>query len=223
MKNPLLSSFLLGKHKKHLSTSQRQAVIKLLEKKGKDTRYIKNWRPISLLNVDTKILTKTIASSLKTVLPKIINPDQTAYVANRFIGESVRLFSDILECTKKFEIPGYLITIDFEKAFDSIYHDFIVTVLQKYGFGASFIDWIITILANQESCVLNGGNSTGYFPLSRGARQGDPISGYIFILVLEILLILIRENKNIEGIDIFGNCCKFTAFAYIHNRVNANL
>ena len=58
-----------------------------------------------------------------------------------------------------------------------------------------------------------GGNSTGYFPLSRGARQGDPISGYIFILVLEILFILIRENPDIEGIDIFGNVCKFTAFA----------
>ena len=92
-------------------------------------------------------------------------------------------------------------------------HDFLITVLKKYGFGASFIDWIVTILANQESCVLNGGNSTGYFPLSRGARQGDPISGYIFILVLEILFILIRENPDIEGIDIFGNVCKFTAFA----------
>ena len=88
----------MGKHRKQLSASQRQAVIKLLGKKGKDKRYIKNWRPISLLNIDTKILTKTIASKLKKVLPKIIKPDQTAYVENRFIGESVRLFS---ECTKK--------------------------------------------------------------------------------------------------------------------------
>ena len=96
----LLESFLEGKEKGFLSTSQRQAVIKLLEKRGKDKRFIKNWRPISLINFDTKLLSKALAERLKSVLPTIIQNDQTAYVNNRLLGESVRHFSDVLEMTK---------------------------------------------------------------------------------------------------------------------------
>ena len=82
-----------------LSSSQRQAIIKLLEKREKDKRFINNWRPISLLNVDTKIISKAIANKLKSILPSIISHDQTAYVKGRFICESTRLISDILEIT----------------------------------------------------------------------------------------------------------------------------
>ena len=80
-----------------LSTSQRQAVITLIEKKGKDKRYIKNWRPISLLNVDAKILSKILASRVKKVISSLITSDQTAYVPGRVIGESIRLTSDLSE------------------------------------------------------------------------------------------------------------------------------
>ena len=93
----MLDSFLDGYSKGFLSTSQRQAIIKLIEKKDKDKRFIANWRPISLINFDTKILSKTLAERLKKTLPSLIKPDQTAYVSNRFLGESVRLISDILE------------------------------------------------------------------------------------------------------------------------------
>ena len=79
-----------------LSPTQRQALIKLIAKKDRDKRFIENWRPISLLNVDTKILSKTIATKLKTVLPTLVKSDQTAYVPGRFIGESCRLISDVI-------------------------------------------------------------------------------------------------------------------------------
>ena len=110
-------------------------------------------------------------------------------------------------------ISGYLLAIDIEKAFDSMNHTFLFSVLKKFGFGASFIDWIKVILNDQESCVMNGGRSTGYFPLQRGARQGDPISSYLFILVLETLFIQIRENQNIKGLQIFDSSYKLTAYA----------
>ena len=145
LKEPLYRSLMQGKRKGELSTSQRQAVIKLLGKKGRDKRLLRNWRPISQLNVDMKLLTKTLATKMKEVLPKLISPDQTAYVANRFIGESARLISDILELTKQLEIDGYLVTIDIEKAFDSMDHDFLLEVLEKFGFGKSFIHWIEVI------------------------------------------------------------------------------
>ena len=80
---------------------------------------------ISLLNIDVKLLNKTLASKLKQVLPAIINSDQTAYVSGRFIGESTRLISDILKTTKALNIEGYILTMDIEKALDSKDHSFL--------------------------------------------------------------------------------------------------
>ena len=89
-----------AKENGHLSISKRQAIIKLIEKKYRDKRFIKNWRPISLLNVDLKIIPKTFSEKLKKVLPDLISSQQTAYVKNRHIGESRRLISDVTEITK---------------------------------------------------------------------------------------------------------------------------
>ena len=208
----LFESLIDGKNRGFLSTSQRQAVIKLLEKKSRDKRLISNWRPISLINFDTKLLSKVLAERLKKVLPSLIKHDQTAYVANRFLGESVRLISDILDITKTFSIEGYLMTIDIEKAFDSVDHPFLIAVLNIMGFDSEFINWINILINRQESCVINGGISTGYFNLERGSRQGDPISAYLFILVMEVFFTMIRNNPNIEGLDILG--CKYLLTSY---------
>ena len=91
MTDSLNCSYLHGE----LSNSQKQAIIRLIEKKGKDRRYIKNWRPISLLNVDTKIASKALALRLEKVLPFVINEDQYAYVKNRTISDAVRSIDDI--------------------------------------------------------------------------------------------------------------------------------
>ena len=196
-----------------LSTSQRQAIIKLLEKRDKDKRFIGNWRPISLLNVDAKIISKCVATRLSPVLPTIISCDQTAYVKGRFIGESARLISDILEVTDTEQLEGYMLTADLEKAFDSIDHTFLLSCLEKYGFGPNFLKWIKILLNKNESCVMNGGTTTSYFNLERGARQGDPIAAYLFILVLEIFFILIRSNANIKKLKIYDFSYILTAYA----------
>ena len=125
-----------------LSASQRQAIIRLIEKKDRDKMQIKNWRPISLLNVDMKIVSQALATRIKEVLPSIISNQQTAYVKNRFIGEGGRLISDIIEMTDTLNLNGYMITIDFEKAFDSLNHDFLLNVLSIVGFPEYYIDWI---------------------------------------------------------------------------------
>ena len=141
-----------AKHKGELSISQRQAIIKLIEKKDRDKRYIKNWRPISLLNVDTKIISKALSEKMKEVLPSLISYEQTAYIKNRFIGESGRLISDIIDICSSYNIEGYLVTMDIEKAFDSLDHNFLIAVLKKFGFGKIFISWISILLKNQDSC-----------------------------------------------------------------------
>ena len=104
-----------------LSTSQRQAVMKLTEKKNIDKKLIKNWRPISLLSIDTKLFSKELAERLKKVLPSLISRNQTAYVKERFISEGSRLISDVLEISDNLKIKGVLMTID------SVNHLFLIT------------------------------------------------------------------------------------------------
>ena len=124
IKGPLTLSFQQALKKGELSTSQKQAVIKLIKKKGKDKRIIKNWRPISLLNVDLKIFSKAVASSLKACLDIIIPSEQCACVEGRLISQNGRLIYDILEACELFGVEGYLVTVDIQKAFDSINHCF---------------------------------------------------------------------------------------------------
>ena len=101
LKQPFMNSLNQAEVSKKLVTSQRQAVVKLLEKKDKDKCLFNTWRPIALLNVDYKIISKIFASRLKKVLPNLISSQQTAYVAQRFFNESGRLISDLLSVTKK--------------------------------------------------------------------------------------------------------------------------
>ena len=101
-----------------------------------------------MLNLDQKIISKVLAIKLKKVLPVLISPGQT--VNGRFVGESGRLISDIIEVSDIEKLSGYLMTIDFEKAFDSMNNGFLIAALKKYGFGDNFIGRIKILLNNQE-------------------------------------------------------------------------
>ena len=124
-----------------------------------------------MLDVDTKILSKAISNKLKAVLPTLISSQQTAFVKNRFIGESGRLMSDIIEISDWFNIEGFLVIMDIEKAFVTLDHDFLSSVLRKFGFGKNFITWIEILLKNQLSCVINGGTTTQYFKLKEACTK----------------------------------------------------
>ena len=150
---------------------------------------------------------------MKMVLNNIIKCDQTVYVKGRYIDESIRLVSDILDYTAEHEEVGILLSADFEKAFDSIEHTFIFAALESFGFGPQFIQWERTFLKNAECCVMNNGHFTGYFSLKRGTRQSDPLLAYVFILCVETLLIQIRENPDIKGIAIGTEEIKLSAYA----------
>ena len=164
-----------------LTTRQLLNFLKNLIK-IKDKIYISNWRSISLLNFDLKMISKSLATRVKKVLSNLNDASQTVYVNERFIGESSRLIDDVIKVCDIQKTSGYLLTLDFEKAFDSLNHNFLIAVLKKYGFGEDFVDWIKLFLRDQESCVINGGHTTTYFRLERGARQGDPISAYLLCL-----------------------------------------
>ena len=112
-------------------------IISLIPKKSKDKTILENLRPISLLNVDYKILTKVIAKRIEKVLPTLINPDQTGYVKGRYIGENVRLISDLMHYADKLKQKGIAVFLDFKKAFDSIDWNFLLETLQLFNSSTS--------------------------------------------------------------------------------------
>ena len=205
----LNTAFVHGK----LSNSQRQGIIRLIEKKDKDKRFVENWRPISLLNVDYKIGSKALATRLEKVLPEIIHENQCAYVKGRTIFDAVRSIGDIMEYTKLNNIPGLMTTFDFKKAFDSISWQFLTEALRSFNFGESFIRWVKVLYSDISSCVMNNGFASELFEIKRGVRQGDPLSPYLFIIALEIVNVAIRKNKEIEGITLGKNEIKLSIFA----------
>ena len=109
-----------------LITSQKQAIIE-----KRDKRFTKNRRPISPLNVDIKLISKVLASRLKSVISTTVNENQVLYVNNRFISESGRLISDVLKLTNSLDIEELLTAVDIEKSFDSVNHSFLMGVLKK--------------------------------------------------------------------------------------------
>ena len=151
-----------------MSRSQKQAVITLIEKRGKDRSLLENLRPISLVNVDGKIISKVLATRIKNVLLSIIHHNQSGFVKDRFKGETVRSIFDLMEFSLKENIPGLMIFIDFQKAFDSLELNFLFCCLEAFGFGLEFIWWVRTLYHNIESCVINNGLATAFF-LWKGA------------------------------------------------------
>ena len=103
-----------------LSVTQIRGLITLIPRKNKAANLLKNWRPITLLNCDYKIEAKCVASRIQKFLPRLIDNDQTGFLKNRFIGENIRLVDSVINYANKEQIPGLLLFIDFENAFDSL-------------------------------------------------------------------------------------------------------
>ena len=166
---------------------KKRGIITCIPKGDKPRQYMKNWRPISLLNTTYKLASSCIAERIKLVLPQIINSDQTGFIPGRFIGENTRLIYDILFHTELNDLPGLLLLIDFEKAFDSVSWKFINEVLDFFNFGPSIKLWIKTFYTNISSSVSQNCFLSDFFQIQRGCRQGDPLSPYIFFYVLKYL------------------------------------
>ena len=193
--------FLNGLENEELAYSQYLALIILLYKKG-PRENIKNWRPISLLNVDYKILSKVLAERLKQVLPEIIHTDQKGCVENRYIGENIRLIDDILHDIENNMSDSIILLQDQEKAFDRVEWDWLFSTLRYFGFGEKFINWLITLYKNSKSSLMTNGCQSAYFDITRGIRQGDSLSALLYIIQLEPLAQKIRNDNSFTGIKV---------------------
>ena len=196
-----------------LSFTQKQGIITCIPKENKPRQFLKNWRPITLLNTVYKIASGSIANRLKSILPLLVSKEQTGFLKGRYIGENIRLIYDIMHYTEEKNIPALLLFIDFEKAFDSLSWRFMFETLDFFNFGESFKRWIALFYNGIQSSVLQNGFLSDFFDIGRGCRQGDPLSPYIFILCAEILTLKIKSNKKIKGISINGVMHVLSQFA----------
>ena len=186
-----------------LPATMNVSVLTLIHK-GDSRDRISNYRPISLTNTDYKLVAFVFAQRLHTVMASIINPDQTGYIKNRYIGCNIRNIIDIYEHCEMNNKEGALISIDFKKAFDSLEHNFMFSVLKRFNFGPNFISWIQMLYRDPVFKVKNNGWISSNYKMERGVRQGCPMSSLIFILCTEIMAHKIRTCELIEGIDYGG-------------------
>ena len=184
-----------------LPFSTMTSVLSLIHKQG-DTTKLSNYRPLSLSNTDYKIIACVFSERIQNVIGDLVNFDQTGYIKSRNICTSIRNVIDLYEYTEKYNIPGALICIDFEKAFDSVEHNFIFTVLKKFNFGDNFIKWMRLFYNNPCFKIKNNGWISKPYYMKRGIRQGCSMSALLFVLVVEILATMIRTDQNIKGLTI---------------------
>lgn len=186
-----------------LTDSQREGLLRLVHKKD-ERNLAKNWRPISLLNTDYKIASKVITERLKSVMSAIVHQDQTCSVPGRTIFSNLQLVRDVLDMSDRTDETGILVTLDQEKAFDRVDHEFLMRVLSKFGFGPTFCGWVSLFYNNVFSRIICNGRLTDPVFLSRGVRQGCPLSPLLYVLVSEVFSTQIRKCKEIEGFRLPG-------------------
>ena len=131
----------------------------------------------------------------------------------RYIGENIRLIADVMEQTKKLNHSGILLSLDFQKAFDTLEWSCIHHFLKLYNFGDSLRNWVKVFYTDIESAVLNNGYATNWIKPSTGVRQGSPLSPYLFILAAELISMKIRQSRAVEGVSIFEREIKISQFA----------
>ena len=147
----------------------------------------KNWRPISLLNVDYKIASRAIAGRLLKILHAVVDKDQTCGVPGRLIGEKVAYLRDVVDYSSPAGVPWAIISLAQEKPFDCVDWGFMRDTLFTMDFGPSFISCIDLFYRRSQSAVNVNGHISSYFSLSRGVRQGCLLSPILYVMVAEVL------------------------------------
>jgi hypothetical protein len=183
-------------------------MITLIPKEN-EARTPDRYRPIALCNVVYKIISKVIANRLKPLLPTLISQEQAGFVEGRQILDNIIQAHEIIHTLKSQRRGGMIIQLDLAKAYDKISWHYMAKTLEAFGFDQHWINWIVTLVSTTSySLLINGAPAKPFCP-SRGIRQGDPLSPFLFILMMEGLSRSIKSATaagEIKGIKPFENC-----------------
>ncbi|CDO76740.1 hypothetical protein BN946_scf184813.g10 [Trametes cinnabarina] len=183
------------------------------KEKGEKTKVV-NYRPITVLNTDYKLLTKIMAVKLAAAAPSIVHPAQAGFVPGRKLRDQTQLARMMMLWAEAKEVNGAIVALDQEKAYDKIAHDYLWRVLERFGIPEPFITMVKSLYANAETSVMVNGAMSETYRIYRGVRQGDPLSCLLFDLAIEPLSAMIRKS-NLKGFELPGHLevLKATLFA----------
>ena len=183
-----------------MNKSAKEGIITLIDKPGKNPLEVANWRGLTMLCCDYKIFAKIIANRMQLVQSEIIHQDQKGFMKGRDIADNLMELLSTIEYCKQYNKKALILAFDFEKAFDKVNWKALDRIMQVFNFGPKFREMTTTCLSNFTSYVMNQGHRSDSIKITRGLKQGCPLSPSLFNLIAEIIAIKIRQNKNIKGI-----------------------
>ena len=200
LKNIFYSMVLSTYERKMLHTTARQGILNLIPKANKDTRYVKNLRPITLLNVDYKLIEKAIADKMIPALKHIIHPDQRGFMKDRRISVNIRKMLDIMHLAEKEDIEAVIMSLDFVKCFDKCSFQILHGSLKFFDFGNIVQEWTKILYDSFTVKIQNNGRFSKMIDIRKGVHQGGCCSSIYFLVIAEILALSLRSNEKIDGI-----------------------
>ena len=192
-------------HSSFLKSLNNTFLVLIPKKSGVDD--LGEFRPISLLGGLYKLLAKVLANRLKKVVGNVVSTSQNAFVRGRQILDTSLIANEVIDSWQKRKEKDLICKLDIEKAYDNINWKFLLKVLQKMGFGSKWLGWTWSCLFSAKFSVLVNGVPAGFFLSTKGLRQGDLLSPYLFVMGMEVLDVLIRRAVDggfLSGCNIRG-------------------
>lgn len=199
---------------KFLPATANATILSLIPKFPGASR-IRDFRPISCLNTIYKVISRLMVKRLKPILPTLILPSQTAFIKGRLLVENTTLAGELINgYQKKKGARRITIKVDIAKAFDTLSWEFLFSCLYGLQLPHQFIDWLKSCICTSSFMVGYNGSVNGYFKGKRGLRKGDPLSPYLFVMVMNILSHMLNRAARQNGFK-YHSQCKSTKLTHL--------
>ena len=187
--------------------TSRESITSLMDKNNQNLLELQSWRPLSILNNDYKVYAKILANRLQYVTPYLISSDQFGFLKGRHMTDNLLELAMVIDYCQQVDRPALITAIDFRKAFDTVSWTAMKNILHKFGLGKNFIKMLMVCFNDFKTRILNNGHMSDYITITRGTKQGCPISSIIFNFIVEIIGLNLKQNTKIKSISI-GNKTK---------------